>query len=256
VPPKTRSSTRGNRQEASGHTASAQPKARSSTRGNRQEASLDVTRSTPPDGALKKAAPRPWYTTNEAEKKLRNRATRLVMGCVTTAVAAGLLLRKRGPPNSLVWATFALSGVILIHLATHLYWGWKPKKQAEYLRSSGAQSKSELNEVQADDKAGRIENARTLRDAARLSVSTQGVVLGLLALSREGLSMTLRVGAFALAAGVLAGVLLYTLVGYEADPDKRWLSNLLYNLTFFALAYGLFCIVFGLPGLRARGAIP
>jgi hypothetical protein len=85
-------------------------------------------------------------------------------------------------------------------------------------------------------------------DAAKVSITTQGVVLGLVSLSSSSkLTVTLKVGAAALGAGVVVATILYLLVAGMPPPDQKRavVAGLLLSLTFWLLTFGLVCVVAG-----------
>jgi hypothetical protein len=85
-------------------------------------------------------------------------------------------------------------------------------------------------------------------DTAKLSITTQGVVLGLIAFAGKGsLNMTLRAGAASLALGVLVATAMYLVVLRTPPPTPalRRVASLLVSVQLWALAFGLICVVAG-----------
>lgn len=85
-------------------------------------------------------------------------------------------------------------------------------------------------------------------DAAKLAITTQGVVLGLVSFTGESLSnATLKAGAASLAAGVLIATVLYLLVAQAPPPDvnRKYASAYCLSLLLWALGFGLVCVVAG-----------
>jgi hypothetical protein len=102
-----------------------------------------------------------------------------------------------------------------------------------------------------------LQQANGYRDAAKLAITTQGFVLGLISFGNNaGSTTTTRVGGAALAFGVLTATSLYLLVAVVPPPDARrsFVASMLVSLMLYALAFGLICVVSGLwdpnqPGL-------
>jgi hypothetical protein len=96
--------------------------------------------------------------------------------------------------------------------------------------------------------AGGDASANPYSDAAKVAITTQGVVLGLISFSNSsGLNLTLRVGAASLAGGVLIASALYLLVvqGPAPDRNRRFAASFLFTILLWALAFGLICVVAG-----------
>jgi hypothetical protein len=85
-------------------------------------------------------------------------------------------------------------------------------------------------------------------DAARVAITTQGVVLGLVAFQQGSLnSVATKVGACALVAGVLSALILYLNVvqGPPLSATRRFAVAFNLSLVMWALAFGLICVVAG-----------
>jgi hypothetical protein len=88
-------------------------------------------------------------------------------------------------------------------------------------------------------------------DAAKVMLTTQGVVLGLVSFSGDGkLSLVVKIGSSSLAAGVLVASALYMLVASSPPPESEdgsyaFAGALLFSLSIWSLAFGLICIVAG-----------
>jgi hypothetical protein len=85
-------------------------------------------------------------------------------------------------------------------------------------------------------------------NATQVSITTQGVILGLIAFSEpDGLGVTERTGAASLAAGVLVATLLYLLVVRVPPPEgnRRTVASILLTLQLWTLGFGLICVVAG-----------
>lgn len=84
--------------------------------------------------------------------------------------------------------------------------------------------------------------------ATQVSMTTQGVILGLIAFSEPtGLGATERTGAASLAAGVLVATLLYLLVVRVPPPvgSRRTVASILLTVQLWTLGFGLICVVAG-----------
>jgi hypothetical protein len=153
-----------------------------------------------------------------------------------SALGAALILGAlTSVETNLVVATAVLGVVVLA--TTGLDYAWV----APYLRDPP----DAVIARQHSAAPGAADGAEVLRDAAKLSISTQGVVLGLFSLSsRDELTVTATVGATALGVGVLVATTLYFLVASGIpDRNRAIAAAYLFNLTFWALGYGLLCII-------------
>jgi hypothetical protein len=140
--------------------------------------------------------------------------------------------------TSLNVAIAVVAGFILCTaLVTH-WWIWR------YLGTDGAG-----DQLGSDDTAGLApSSANPFADAAKLSITTQGVVLGLIAFAGpEKPNLTLKAGSTSLAAGVLVASLLYFQVATRPPPDANRLlaASILFNLLLWMLGFGLVCVVAG-----------
>ena len=80
--------------------------------------------------------------------------------------------------------------------------------------------------------------------ATSLAITIQGVVLGLVFAFGKTTSITAKVGAVALATGVITGFLLYALAAVDVSgPRVQVIALFLFNLVLWSLFYGLMCIV-------------
>jgi hypothetical protein len=85
-------------------------------------------------------------------------------------------------------------------------------------------------------------------DAAKLSITTQGVVLGLVSFSNSSkFTLTVKVGAAALATGVVVATMLYLLTAGTPPYDQKRavVATILLSLTLWSLVFGLVCVVAG-----------
>lgn len=88
--------------------------------------------------------------------------------------------------------------------------------------------------------------ANAYADAAKLAISTQGVVLGLISFtSSDAPSQTIKVGAASLAGGVLIASSLYLLVAKGPPPDhnRAFAASVMLIILLWLLAFGLLCVV-------------
>lgn len=86
------------------------------------------------------------------------------------------------------------------------------------------------------------------KEIVKVTITTQGVVLGLVAFQEGPLpNATLKLGACSLVAGILvAGAFLQNVAfGEPGDELSRFAASLLFSLTFWALGFGLLCVVAG-----------
>lgn len=87
---------------------------------------------------------------------------------------------------------------------------------------------------------------RAYADAAKVAITTQGVVLGLIAFTGDSTpSTTVRVGASALVVGVLTAAVLYlnVVMGSPSDPARKLAASILFSIAFWSLEFGLVCVV-------------
>ena len=85
-------------------------------------------------------------------------------------------------------------------------------------------------------------------DAARVAITTEGVVLGLVVFQPGSLAgPTVKIGASSLVAGVLSALILYFNVaqGPPRDVSHRFAATLNLNVAMWLLAFGLICVVAG-----------
>lgn len=166
------------------------------------------------------------------------------LAAVVTAVALHVWTRTE---LSLVLATGVLGVVILAAtgieyawVAPYVDWNWKWPWQWRW--KWPWQWRWRLSP--ATPTTPRDNEDEIFRDAARVALTTQGVVLALFALSGFTLTTTLVAGATSLGFGVCVASMLYFLVAFGIpDSRRRVAAAYLFNLTFWALAYGLICII-------------
>jgi hypothetical protein len=134
---------------------------------------------------------------------------------------------------TLYGSTFFLAGYIALTTLVSQVW--------EKLPSSTAESE---DPPKAPDS---FDLSPSLTQATNLYITIEGVVLGLIFTFVQGtskLTLTVKVGAAALAVGLLVGLLLYSLVAVEVKGDgPTVVAGFLFNVMSWLLAYGLLCIV-------------
>ncbi|MDA5280913.1 hypothetical protein [Streptomyces sp. Isolate_45] len=150
-----------------------------------------------------------------------------------TAFTAGMILFQLKGEKPLVWSTFALALFTATLLLMSSIW-----------RYLDAPAQPQVGTTQAQPGNTAFEMSHAFSGGAKLAVTVQGVILGLIfALRNDGpISTTAKVGTLALTAGVVFGLLLFsvTIVTVSERPSRA-VAALFFNLTLMALAYGLFC---------------
>jgi hypothetical protein len=107
--------------------------------------------------------------------------------------------------------------------------------------------------AKVDDEAKKEAEQRTKwtnpwADVAKLSITTQGLVLGLISFAGLAKShVTVKIGAASLAFGVLVGSSMYLLVARvpPLSAGQKRTASLLVSLLLYALGFGLLCVVTG-----------
>ncbi len=157
------------------------------------------------------------------------------------AGAASLALGLTGVPLALTVSTAVLAGLVGLHLLLDRGWIRLVVGNTASAAQPAAEDGTSTMTVPARDWGA------AFKDGANLVITVEGVVLGLVFafIARGTASSTLvNVGAGALAAGVVLGILLYSLAAGGIPGD--WgaaLASLMLNVSLYALAYGLICIV-------------
>ncbi len=131
---------------------------------------------------------------------------------------------------SLNIAILIFGGFVLVQVVASYWW------QRQDLTDEQARS------AQADA----VKNPHV--DAAKLAITTQGVVLGLISFSGLAkLDITVKVGAASLALGVMLGSIMYLLVARvpPITPRQQSVASVLLSLLLYALSFGLLCVVAG-----------
>ena len=160
---------------------------------------------------------------------------RVVAGSIFLALAA------------LGWTVFSWSPTLNASLAAMVlfilaetgasYWWAYPYIEARQPEPEPAQSAPAVGNAYAD--------------AAKVAITTQGFVLGLIAFQGSGLpNATVKAGASALVIGVLSAAILYLNVAPGSPPDRnrRFAASMLFTLVFWSLGFGLICVVAGTWG--------
>lgn len=172
-----------------------------------------------------------------------DRLTQWILGVRAIAIAAFLALTALG---SLVFSwevtlNVALGAMVIFILAEGAvsYWWSSP-----FLEKSG-ESKGKKQ-----SQSGPAES-NLYAEAAKVAITTQGFVLGLIAFQGNGLpNPTVKAGASALVVGVLAAAILYLNVAPGPPPDRNrgFAASMLFTLVFWSLGFGLICVVAGTWG--------
>ena len=166
--------------------------------------------------------------TQAADSRAMRWLVRWLWFSVLAALGVAIFLQFWETDRALVAATWALFIVVILWVGGASVWG--------------AINPPALNEPDLSD---------LLRNAANLVITVDGVVLGLIyTFSTAGKAPTpavVKVGALALVAGVIVGLLLYSLVaGRITTRTSVAVATALFSLIAWTLAYGLLCIVFAL----------
>jgi len=131
-------------------------------------------------------------------------------------------------PHELVVALFAMAGFVVVETLVLFLWA-RP-----YI--SGYQG------------GGAASLGNAYPDAAKIAITTQGVVLGLITFQEGQLpNTTLKVAAVTLVAGVLVAGVLYLNVAFGSPPDapRAFAAAILFSLAYWCLGFGLICVVAG-----------
>lgn len=158
------------------------------------------------------------------------------------AGAASLFLGLTGAQVALTASTSILAGLVIFHLL--LDWGWIGLVGNT---TSEAQSTAAGGSTTTTTTEPKRDWGTAFKDGANLVITVEGVVLGLVfafAPKVTSSSHLVDVGAASLVTGVLLGILLYSLAAGGIPND--WgaaIASLMLNVSLYALAYGLICIV-------------
>lgn len=150
-----------------------------------------------------------------------------LVACVAAAAIAAIVLQRLGTEPSLVASTWGLFVIVLVWVGGAVVWG---------LINPGSMDEPDL--------------ANQLLGATNVLIGVDGVVLGLIyafAGAKSPLPLVLKVATVALMVGLALALLLYALsAGKITTAASRGISTSLFNLSAWALLYGLLCITFAL----------
>jgi hypothetical protein len=168
------------------------------------------------------------------------------------AAVAAVLMHAYGVETSLRVATALLAVTIGLFWISTVGWlrlvqadlgGTATSPSGETPPPAGTESKPGGPPAQG---AARRELSPAMTSGTNLAITVQGFVLGLVFafLDTQTASATVKVGVASLATGVIVGVLLYSLAAISVPgPRTRALAVILFNVTLWALCYGLLCLV-------------
>jgi hypothetical protein len=172
------------------------------------------------------------------------RARGCLVGAIKTsagaAAVAGFVMVILSLDTPLVAATFGLALVIAGFVLASSGWRYLANKDRQ--DSTGPAPPKPPTGSAASAPGTQMSPAVTA--ATALAIQVQGVVLGLVFVFTRQDSTTVKVGAVSLGLGVIIGLLLYSLAAIDVSgPRTQAAALFLFNLTLWALAYGLLCIV-------------
>ena len=155
------------------------------------------------------------------------------------AGVASLVMGLTGVLLALTVSTSILAGLIGVHLLLDRGWIQLVGNTASATQPATGDNTETTPEADRDWGAA-------FKDGANLVITVEGVVLGLVFafITKGPSSAVVDVGAGSLAAGVVLGILLYSLAAGGVPND--WgaaIASLMLNVSLYALAYGLICIV-------------
>jgi len=188
---------------------------------------------------------------------------RLVWVSAVAAAVATELLRVIGAEVSLVVATGMLAVTIGVFWLSAISWERLDKldkaDDGSATTSQGSETPpgtaTEPN-VSSSTRVSHPELSPAITAGTSLAITVQGFVLGLVFafLDKDTASVTIKVGVASLGTGVIVGVLLYSLAAISVPgPRTRSLTLMLFNVTLWALCYGLLCLVAAVIALHATG---
>jgi len=152
------------------------------------------------------------------------------------SIIAAIVIAFTGLPVDLVVATGTFSGVVILFWSVKTYW------QA-LARDSENNDSGEPSSSSSSPTPEAVATAIT--QGSNVITTVQGVILGLVfgLVGQSGPALTVKVGMVSLAAGLISGLLLYSLSAVAVPDSNRFIAGMLYTLSILALAYGLLCIV-------------
>lgn len=189
---------------------------------------------------------------------------RLVWVSAVAAAAATALLKLVGAEVSLVAATGMLAVTIGVFWLSAKSWERLDKLDKVDVGSAGTSRGSERSPPETDTKPdsspsdgiSRRELSPAITAGTNLAITVQGFVLGLVFafLDKDTATATVKVGVASLGTGVIVGVLLYSLAAISVSgPRTRSMTLMLFNVTLWALCYGLLCLIAAVVALHATG---
>ena len=148
------------------------------------------------------------------------------------SIIAAIVIALTGLPVDLVVATGTFSGVVILFWSVKTYW------QALARDSAG-------DELSPSSSPTPEAVATAITQGSNVITTVQGVILGLVfgLVGQSGPALAVKVGMVSLAAGLISGLLLYSLSAVAVPDSNRFIAGMLYTLSILALAYGLLCIV-------------
>jgi hypothetical protein len=161
-------------------------------------------------------------------------AFRWILAGSALATGVVLLVASDGIDEALTLALIAFGSVAGVHVLADLWWvrlvrGWSADAQ----EATASASPSEA-----------------LRAAGSLTISTAGIVLGLIVAFVQGASLTsaVRVAAVSLSASILAGIVLFGFLVFplRKAPKARMLLSYLFTVTIGSLAFGVLLLAFSI----------
>jgi len=165
-----------------------------------------------------------------------------VLGIRAFAIAAFLALAALGS-TAFSWevtlnVAFGAMVIFILAEGAMSYWWSSPS-----IASRGSQGE--------EQPSSSSDQGNPYAEAAKVAITTQGFVLGLIAFQGSGLpNPTVKAGASALVIGVLAAAVLYLNVAPGPPPDRNrgFAASMLFTLVFWSLGFGLICVVAGTWG--------
>jgi hypothetical protein len=162
------------------------------------------------------------------------------------SIIAAIVIAFTGLPVDLVVATGTFSGVVILFWSVKTYWQALARdSDATGAGSSGSSSSGSGSEPSSPSSPTPEAVATAITQGSNVITTVQGVILGLVfgLVGQSGPALTVKVGMVSLAAGLISGLLLYSLSAVAVPDSNRFIAGMLYTLSILALAYGLLCIV-------------
>jgi hypothetical protein len=178
-------------------------------------------------------------------------AFRYASAAALIAVGA-LLVAGRVFDTALAFAMLVLGVTILVHIVFETLWNrWNvPVAQQPSNSAAGQQPGNTPAAQQPVNPGPSPETIAALRGFPTVFVTTSGVVLALLAAfgTSKSPGPSIRVASLALAASILLSIILGGALVGSLPVTRRTglLMSLVFNLTWWTLAFGLLCIAFAI----------